>query len=180
MKTKNVAPILLAAVVVAFGACTKDGTDRTSPETGIAGVAKSEGGGIAEFPIHVRYRSRYEGQYPEQACAGGGACGSCPGSCVYISKMVLDPDRPSEGEIQDGTSRVRLILKDKLITIIPLDLPMDNGDGRTRLYAPLKADPVLAIAMGYSSVQLEPGEYEVDYSQQDPFGRVTIPANLLK
>ncbi|MFN3876649.1 MAG: hypothetical protein ACK4L7_12145, partial [Flavobacteriales bacterium] len=66
------------------------------------------------------------------------------------------------------------------VTIIPIDLAMDNGDGRTRLDDGLEFDEELSQYLGYSNITLRPGNYQVDYSHNDPFGRTVVSASLTR
>ena len=93
--------------------------------------------------------------------------------------MLLSSEPPTASQLEEGIGRGELWLCEGRLTIVPIDFPMDNGDGNTILYGPLKADERLAEAMGYTHVELNAGSYAVDYSTpEDRYGRALISCML--
>ncbi len=124
-----------------------------------------------------RIRFRYHYEFIIEGC-NGGECGGCPGFCIIFGGK-LGP-APTSGEKEAGIGRAMILVGDAVVTIIPIDLPMDPGTGRALLSENLVFDAELSEWLGFTKVTLLKGDYPIDYTQSDPFGRVVVPADLVK
>lgn len=78
-----------------------------------------------------------------------------------------------------GIGRAQLSVAGNDVIIVPMDLPMDPGTGEVILDDDFFLEADVAERLGYESVELQGGTYGVDYSANDPYGRLKVPAELV-
>ncbi len=87
---------------------------------------------------------------------------------------------PGSEENGEGIGRARILAGEDALTVIPIDLPMDPGTGKARLSENLVFDSALATWLGFTKATLLKGEYPIDYSRNERYGRAVISAELVK
>lgn len=78
-----------------------------------------------------------------------------------------------------GITRVDMFVTGDDVVIAPIDLSFDGGNGKVLIESDVTVGDDVAERLGYDEVKLHGGLYNVDYSQNDPYGRIIVNADLI-
>lgn len=76
-------------------------------------------------------------------------------------------------------SRADMFVVEDRVVIAPLDLPFDPGDGKVVIENDVALGSDVAPRLGFEEVKPIGGLYVVDSSFNDPYGRISVAAELI-
>jgi len=153
--------IIISIIFLSVYSCKKDELIVQDNSTSSAIMPKE----TETFPIKVKFKWDGLGGSidPNNPCVASGACGNCIGLCIYWDpSMVVSPLTPQEISEGIGIGTISFQNNNTKMRMVCSSTP-DNGDGKTRLSANIIFSSQLSSQLGFNSVTILAGVYDVIY-----------------